>query len=548
MKSNKVIIILAVIFVLAACTKLKTSLHDSLTPSAGGGAINAQALLNNTYNALQGPLNNQDQVFSLGETVTDEALVPTRGGDWDDNGVWRVLHAHTWDGSHTQALSVFINLGQVESNATTVLASSPSPDQAAQATFLRCLAQYYYLNLYGQVPYRTVAKYNSIDASPVMPPQEAIDSLVINLTSIIPALSYAASGGGLAAPYKANPDAARFLLMKVLLNKQAFLNRQAPAGAVAADMQQVVTLGQAIVSSARYTPTVHYFDNFGPNNGGFSPTYGFGPGTEAIFSFPNQPGVSQVSGINSVGIDARWMMTLHYNSNGHPGDGVYGGAGWNGFSTVADFYNSFGASDTMRRGNVSYPGVTNRTGLKVGLLQGPQLDENGANRKDRNGNNLSFNATVSLVEPDPLTLEENGIRVIKYPPDYQNYNGGQQGNQLQIFRYADVLLMMAEAQLRQGSTAAALVLVNQLRVARKAAPLVTLTLVNATNLYDGNTILSERQKELYWEGWRREDLIRFGVYLQPWALKPADDPKYLLFPIPATQLVANPNLKQNAGY
>jgi hypothetical protein len=156
--------------------------------------------------------------------------------------------------------------------------------------------------------------------------------------------------------------------------------------------------------------------------------------------------------------------------------------------------------------------------------------------------------TVNLVEPDPVTLEDNGVRIIKYAPDNENYNSGQQGNQLQIFRYADVLLMMAEAQLRQSNAAAALTLVNQLRVARKAAPLATISLVNASNLYDENTLLSERQKELYWESWRREDLIRFGVYLKPWALKTADDPRYLLFPIPATQLVANPNLKQNAGY
>jgi hypothetical protein len=202
----------------------------------------------------------------------------------------------------------------------------------------------------------------------------------------------------------------------------------------------------------------------------------------------------------------------------------------------------------MRQGNVYYPGVTNRSGLKVGLAQGPQLDETGANRKDRNGGNLSFNLAVNLVEPDPATLEDNGVRIIKYPPDYQNYTGGQQGNQLQIFRYADVLLMVAEAQLRQSNSAAALTLVNELRAARKADPLTTLTLVNTSNLYDGNTLLSERQKEMYWESWRREDLIRFGVFLQPWALKTADDPRYLLFPIPATQLVANPNLKQNKGY
>jgi hypothetical protein len=551
MKSNKVFIILSsVVFMLAACTKLETKLHDSLTPTTGGGGgLDPQSLLNSTYNSLQGPLNNQDQVFSMMENVTDECLVPTRGGDWDDNGVWRVLHAHTWDGTHTQALSVFINLGQVESNATTVLAANPNPDQAAQAIFLRSIAQYYYLNLYGQVPYRTVAKYNSIEPSPVMGPADAIDTLETNLAGIIPILSYSSTvAGGLDAPYKISPDAARFLLMKVLLNKQAFLNPASPAAADAADMAQVISLGTAIVNSGKYSLTPYYFDNFGPNNGGFDPGYGYTVGKEAIFSFPNQPGVSQVSGINSVGIDARWMMALHYNSKGHPGDGIYGGAGWNGFSTVADFYNSFGASDTMRRGNVYYPGLTNKIGMKVGLLEGQQLDENGANRKDRNGANLSFNLAVNLVEPDPATLEDNGVRIIKYAPDNENYNSGQQGNQLQIFRYADVLLMMAEASLRTNDAATALTLVNQLRTARKADALTSISLVNTSNLYDENTLLSERQKELYWESWRREDLIRYGVFLQPWALKTADDPKYLLFPIPSTQLVANPNLKQNSGY
>ena len=103
--------------------------------------------------------------------------MPTRGGDWDDNGVWRVLHAHAWDATHTQSATVFNDMGALESDATTVLASNPTPDQAAEATFLRSLAQFYFLDLYGQVPYRTVPKYNSVDASPVLSPQQAIDTL-----------------------------------------------------------------------------------------------------------------------------------------------------------------------------------------------------------------------------------------------------------------------------------------------------------------------------------------------------------------------------------
>ena len=553
MKANKFLFTLpAALCFLAACTKLDSTLRDSIASSgSSSGNVSPSALLTNAYNDLNGTFHGQDQLFSLEETVTDEALIPTRGGDWDDNGVWRVLHAHTWDVTHTQAQSVFIGLGKMEADATTVLAFNPSAEQAAEATFLRSMAQFYLVDLYGQVPYRTVAKYNSIDAPPVLSASQAIDTLVQNLTAIIPVLSAAN------APYKASPDAARFLLMKVLLNKQAWLNRKAPAAMDAGDMATVITLGNAIKANTNYTFTAHYFDNFGPNNGNGDPGYGWGPNKEAILAYPNQPGQSAVGGISAAGIDARWMMTLHYNSNGHPDTtggnkiGPYGGAGWNGFSTVADFYNSFGPSDTMRRGNIGYPGSTDKTGIKAGLLLGQQYDEHGKARVDRNGNPLNFAATVSLIEPNPLTLEDDGIRIIKYPVDAENYNSGQQGNQLQLFRLADVYLMLAEAHLNSddaGGTGAALTLVNQLRAARKASQLTKISLVNTANLYDENTLLAERGKEMYWESWRRQDLIRFGVFLQPWALKTADDPKYLLFPIPATQLVANPNLKQNPGY
>lgn len=118
-------------------------------------------------------------------------------------------------------------------------------------------------------------------------------------------------------------------------------------------------------------------------------------------------------------------------------------------------------------------------------------------------------------------------------------SGNEASNDFVFFRYADVLLMKAEALLRTNSAPQALAIVNTLRVKRGATPLVTLTL---------NNLIDERGRELYWEGWRRQDLIRFGKYLEPWQLKQPDDPKYLLFPIPTSDLAVNPNLKQNPGY
>ncbi|MEO8712277.1 MAG: RagB/SusD family nutrient uptake outer membrane protein, partial [Parafilimonas sp.] len=302
--------------------------------------------------------------------------------------------------------------------------------------------------------------------------------------------------------------------------------------------------------SSTYSYMPEYFDNFSVTNS---------KSTEGIFAYPNFTGVSAANS----GINGTWFKTLHYNqyTPSNPN------AGWNGFSTVADFYNSFGVpaplnasvnspwSDTLadkRLGRRVYPGVTNKSGQRPGLMIGQQYDENGVAEKDRKGNPLAFDPNIS---PDMIeqgaNLEVTGIRVEKYPPDLSNgqasYNGPS-GNWLMIFRYSDVVLMVAEAKMRTSDAAGALALVNQLRAARGAAAMTSMTLVNESNINDPNTLLAERSRELYWESVRRTDLVRFGVFLKPWAYKTSDDPKNLLFPIPNQSLAANPNLVQNPGY
>ncbi|HET6255474.1 MAG TPA: RagB/SusD family nutrient uptake outer membrane protein [Puia sp.] len=539
--------------VTTSCTKLKENEISKIYVGNGAGSVTAGSQLTAAYNDLNTVMHGQDEIFSLQENTTDECLVPTRAGDWDDNGVWRLLHTHTWDATHGQVAQVFTNLGSLEADATTTLALSPTAEQAAEATFLRSLAQYYFLNLFGQVPYRTVANYNSIGAAPVMQPADAIDTLVANLTAIIPVLS-ASNDHSIATP-----NAARFLLMKVLLNKQWFLNPAHPATQVAADMEQVRTLGLAIEGSAQPMPggtiglTTNYFDNFGPNNGGFGVTGTGGPSTENIFVYGNNGTATNANGTGNGGIDDRWMMALHYNSWDQ--NNTYGNAGWNGFSTIAEVYTAFDPGDS-RRGNVPYPapngfGVSPISGLNVGLDSGQQYNEKGQKINDRRGNLLSFLEPVANVETDVHTLEGAGIRGIKYYPDYSQYTG-HASNQLAIFRYADALLMIAEADVSGasgGQTEALSIINTQIHAARGAAPIASISLVNTGNLYDPTTILEERQKELWWESWRREDMIRMGVFLQAWDLKSADvGTTYLLFPIPVTQVVANPNLKQNPGY
>ena len=93
-----------------------------------------------------------------------------------------------------------------------------------------------------------------------MAPAQAVDELVSTLNGIISRNALPVSN----IPYKASIDAAKFLLMKVLLNKGAFIDRAAPTFADA-DMQQVVTLGTQLITSGRYSLNPVYFNNFGPN-------------------------------------------------------------------------------------------------------------------------------------------------------------------------------------------------------------------------------------------------------------------------------------------
>jgi hypothetical protein len=542
----KKITIFSVLLIAAvtSCTKLDEKLQSTLTYQQAA-TLPTSLLLQAAYVDIGAPFTNQDQVFSLQENSTDESLVPTRGGDWDDNGVWRVLHNHSWNADHGQILTVFNNLNKLQFDATNVLAFTPTPLQAAEARFLRAFALYSLFDLYGQYPYREPSE-NLLNAPVVKTGAAAIDFIISELTAILPTLGSGASS-------TANADACRFLLMRCYLNRGAFLNRAAPTFAVA-DMQQVITLGNAILGNTKYSYTPNYFDNFSFDNGVKS--------KEAIFAYANQSGVTA----GNSGPQARWNMTLHYNSYGHPGQSVYGNAGWNGFSTISDFYTSFGVAapttftpaDTLldrRLGGRFYQGVTNISGIRPGLLVGQQFDEKGVARVDRKGNPLAFTPTIAPTMIESGTnLEVTGIRVVKYPPDFSDttgkYYGGTAGNWIMLFRYADAALMVAEAKMRSNTDIpGAMTLINALRTARGASVIAgTLPLVNVNNVDDPNTLLAERGRELYWEGVRRTDLIRFGVYLKPWGLKPTDDPKYLLYPVPTQALAANPNLKQNAGY
>jgi starch-binding outer membrane protein, SusD/RagB family len=194
-----------------------------------------------------------------------------------------------------------------------------------------------------------------------------------------------------------------------------------------------------------------------------------------------------------------------------------------------------------------------------GLRTKPNLVDLFTSPLDKRG---SFHTPGQKKAVDTLTIFSNGYGLKKfYNKSSIDSNGLDLGQNFvdldfPLFRYSDVLLMYAEANLRGGGGNAgdALNYVNAIRArAYQGNP--------AGNIGAGdltlNFILDERGRELHWEGYRRTDLIRFNKYLSgynwPWkgGVSSAGndlDPKYKLYPIPATDLTSNPKLRQNNGF
>jgi starch-binding outer membrane protein, SusD/RagB family len=480
-----------------ACTDLKIKEQDSFVPPTSGSStfvkVDATKFLASAYQDL-GAFTNQANIYALTEHASDEMIPPTRGVDWGDNGVWRTLDAHTWDATHSWNNDTWNELHGRAFRCNQILASDPTPAQAAETKFLRALYMTYAMDFWGQVPFREVTQ--GVDDNPkVMTRGEAFDFIVADLKAALPGLP--AKVGPNAKNIRASQAAANTLLARLYLNKAVY-KAAAPAASYtydAADMNEVVKYCDAVTADG-YSLEPKYFDNFTT-----------GAKSEIIFTTP------EGSPSN------RWYMTLHYNQDP---------SGWNGFTTLADFYDKFTPAD-QRIGSKAKGDKSPNAGIGLGFQIGDQINADGSPLIDtRTNKRLSFTRDVPLAG----AATDKGIRVIKYHP--------ATAGQYIIFRYGDVYTMKMEAQFRGGTggAAEALKTANALRKIRGAADLTALT---------ADEVLNERGREMYWEGVRRMDQIRFGTFhTRPEVVN--KDVARCLYPIPANALASNPNLQQNPGY
>jgi hypothetical protein len=497
--------------------------------------------------------------MNVNECSSDEGVYPTRGQDWDDGGTQRRVHLHAY-GTEDGYVNGAWNFGFGGVNITnqliyqfTSLVETKQIDQAVADAYvaeLQTVRGFFYwtlVDLYGNVP--LVTDFAKADAAPSTTPRAEVYAFIVSdLEQAVPKLTKAVDGTTYG---RMNYYAGQTLLAKLYLNAKVYSGT--------AQWDKVITACDEVINSGKYSLESNYFTNFNVNNAGSK---------EFIFAIP----YDQVfyTGFNLA------VRTLHYGSQD-----TYNltAQPWNGFCTLEEFYNSYDDAD-LRKGDA---GTLTSPAIKRGnFIAGYQYKASGGFVTDDGWErpNLTRTPAPLLGDPDgaklnlgnigsgqpqinelgPQAYRQSGVRVGKWEiaigskPDAMS-------NDYAVFRYADVLLMKAEALFRKGNTAAALALVNQVR-ARAGVP--DLTSLDGKLSYDmtgpvvtGGELFNEIGREMFAENHRRQDLVRWGFYndVAKWALpfyNPGDVVKtgaYLeILPIHKDKIAANPNLTQNPGY
>lgn len=499
--SGRVVATLCVlaVFVLQGCD-LDAETFSAVTPENFFQTEDEfQAAVVPVYNQL-GSLAN-GQYWWNSQVSTDEGMIPTRGQDWDDNGVWRRLHTHEWTPTDpapanawgdaytgiARANSVLDNL----QNTATQLEGAEEFE--AELRTLRAFFYYTLMDLFGNVPIVT-APATDPDNPPANEPRTAVfDFVEQELTESLPNLPQqrGANNSG-----RVTQGAARAILANMYLNAEVF--RGEPM------YEQAIEQADAIINSGLYTLASDFFQNFAIDNH-TSP--------ETIFA---------VEFVGQGGPDFGYhFRILHYNQ--------WPQACCNGLATLGSSFDTFDDEDIRKQMFLEGQAFHVFTGEPV---------------ENRQGNPLIFTKDMPLTGAS----EGHGIRPMKWAADPNDPSGGFQ-NDYAFFRLAEMYMIKAEALHRLGRDGETLDLINIVRERAFDPPQPVSTSDVAAEGGMEQFLLNERTREFHSEAKRRQDLIRFGQFTSgTWEHKNASPDTRVLFPIPQGQIDANPNLQQNPGY
>lgn len=518
-----VVVLILSLPVFNSCTKLEEFPRDKVTSDV---LLEDPDLIPNLIAPALGDIRflwYRESVWGMQESCSDELTFPTRGTDWFDGGVWQQQCLHTWVPTHRDINNVWnrLNKGIASANfGISVLGTDEDVSDViwgyrGMLRFLRDFNMYYLIDIYGVTPYRDAfsTDYNSIPEYWYR--EKAFNFIVNDLKEIIDYMPDRA-----VADYGVpNKDAVYMLLAKLYLNKQVYTGKAA--------WDSCLIYLDKIIEKDSYHLANDYYGIFSSDN-----HLNFREADdEAIL-------VSSLDDSDAFGMNTTviWVQhTFHYNQRL---DGMYTG-NWNGCIAPQGYIENVWFKGTDISTDVRWADSTIFSAMAIvgGFNIGKQYDIKGEPILARNGEPLDFTVECPL---DGAT-DAQGVRVLKYMPPFETDNVTRISNDFVIWRYADALLMKAECLARQGDLNSALDIVNSIRIKRNAPVLASLNLID---------ILDERGRELFWEGHRRQDMIRFGTFLNPRTNKDYTSPETaLIMPIPQTALEASDGfLKQNPGY
>jgi hypothetical protein len=164
---------------------------------------------------------------------------------------------------------------------------------------------------------------------------------------------------------------------------------------------------------------------------------------------------------------------------------------------------------------------------------------------------MDFTPSLTFKNPTQAVFAQNeihqGARIFKFEFDPEEGNGSSNVD-IPLYRLGGIYTMRAEAYFRKGQNAAALADVNILRTSRKRESLYGSAAGKALTSLDKESLYKELGFEMYWEMYRRPQMIRFGKFDLPYTAKPVSQPFRRIFPIPQATIDVTKEFKQNQGY
>lgn len=526
--------------------------EDAIYGSASDIYINAVASLYNYIggaNESEGIQGTCRGIYDYNTLTTDEAMIPIRGGDWYDGGLWNAMYQHRW-GADDQSLYdtwkylykviVLANKSlDIISNKSALLSAAQQEEYRAEIRAIRAMFYYYAMDMFGRVPL-VLSSAEQLHSSLFQgqTDRSSIFQFVFQeLQQVLPSLPDQHSNKEGNYYGRITQPVVNFLLAKLALNAEIYMYDDWTQGYASrpkgSDIHFSVPASDASLRNGdkvdcrklnAWETCIYYCDKLAEE--------GYVLESDDSFNFSTHNETSKEN-IFTIPMDKNiYTNQFHYlfRSYHYTHGGVLGWGSENGTcATISTMKaNHYGEADEDARCKMNFvAGVVKVDGHEL-LMDNGKLLEYQPFEVAQNLTNSKFVKTA-------------GARMAKYEVDRTSYMDGKlQSNDIVLFRYADALLMKAEAKVRNGENGDEEL--NRIR-ARVGMPYRKATLDN---------ILEERLLELVWEGWRRQDLIRFGKFTGAYDLRTplqGESSGYTtVFPIPQKCIDLNSELVQNKGY